>query len=195
MTQSTTATTSLNTVLVGPSGRALAEPIAKDLLNGLQHHLNMERQAHANYFAAAVWFAERELRGFSRYFREESQSEHGHAAQFAEYLIARGQSVELQSLEAPNQAWDSPADVFATSFLMEADITASLHQLYALGEHASDVRTTVFLDPMVDQQTQAENESAYLLGRVRFAGEDKSALLIIDNELYQGQHQPAALKD
>ena len=85
MTQSTTATTSLNTVLVGPSGRALAEPIAKDLLNGLQHHLNMERQAHANYFAAAVWFAERELRGFARYFREESQSEHGHAAQFAEY--------------------------------------------------------------------------------------------------------------
>ena len=86
-------------------------------------------------------------------------------------------------------------DVFATSFLMEADITASLHQLYALGEHASDVRTTVFLDPMVDQQTQAENEFAYLLGRVRFAGDDKSALLIIDNELYQGQHQPAALKD
>jgi ferritin len=195
MTQSTAATTSLNTVLVGPSGRALAEPIAKDLLNGLQHHLNMERQAHANYFAAAVWFAERELRGFARYFREESQSEHGHAAQFAEYLIARGQSVDLQSLEAPNQAWDSPADVFATSFLMEADITASLHQLYALGEHASDIRTTVFLDPMVDQQTQAENEFAYLLGRVSFAGDDKSALLIIDNELYQGQHQPAALKD
>ena len=195
MTQSTAASSSLNTVLVGPSGRALAEPIAKDLLNGLHHHLNMERQAHANYFAAAVWFAERELRGFARYFREESQSEHGHAAQFAEYLIARGQSVDLQPLEAPNQVWDSPADVFATSFLMEADITASLHQLCALGGHASDVRTTVFLDSMVDQQTQAENEFAYLLGRVRFAGDDKSALLTIDNELYQGQHQPATLKD
>ena len=194
MTQSTAASTSRNSVLVGPSGRALAEPIAEDLLNGLQHHLNMERQAHANYFAAAVWFAERELRGFARYFREESQSEHGHAAQFAEYLIARGQSVDLQPLEAPNQVWDGPTDVFSTSFLMEADITTSLHQMYAIGEHASDVRTTVFLDPMVDQQTNAENESAYLLGRVRFAGEDKSALLIIDNELYQGQHQPAALK-
>ena len=195
MTQSTAVTTSINTVLVGPSGRALAEPLSEGLLNGLHHHLNMERQAHANYFAAAVWFAERELRGFARYFREESQSEHGHAAQFAEYLIARGQSVDLQPLEAPNQVWDAPTDVFATSFLMEADITASLHQLYALGEHASDVRTTVFLDPMVDQQTQAENEFAYLLGRVRFAGEDKSALLIIDNELYQGQHQPATLKE
>ena len=70
MTQSTAASTSRNSVLVGPSGRALAEPIAEDLLNGLQHHLNMERQAHANYFAAAVWFAERELRGFARYFRK-----------------------------------------------------------------------------------------------------------------------------
>ena len=145
MTQSTAAKTALSTVLTGPAGRALAEPIAEDLLGGLQHHLNMERQAHV--------------------------------------------------LEAPNQVWESPAEVFATSFLMEADITASLHQLYALGEHASDVRTTVFLDPMVDQQTQAENEFAYLLGRVRFAGDDKSALLVIDNELYQGQHQPATLKD
>jgi hypothetical protein len=30
---------------------------------------------------------------------------------------------------------------------------------------------------------------------VRFAGDDKSAMLIIDNELYQGQHQPATLKE
>ena len=64
----------------GPSGRAVAEVIAPDLLNAIQDHLNMERQAHAAYFAAAIWFAERELRGFSRFFRDESSSEHEHAA-------------------------------------------------------------------------------------------------------------------
>ncbi|BEV35977.1 ferritin [Synechococcus sp. M16CYN] len=194
MTSVTTSQFGINAVNTGFSGRAVAEPMAEDLFNGLQHHLNMERQAHTNYFAAAIWFAERELKGFSKYFREESQTEHGHAAQFAEYLIARGQIVKLLSLEAPKQLWESPVDILASSFLMEADITASLHQLYALGEQVSDMRTTVFLDSMIDQQTQAENEFAYLLGRVKFARNEAPALLIIDNELYQGQHQPAVLK-
>merc|ERR1711991_985966 len=99
----------------GPSGRAIAEAIDTDLLSAIQAHLNMERQAHASYFAAAIWFAERELRGFSRFFREESNSEHEHAAKFAEYIIARGQSVALQVVDAPLQNWAYPADVIATA--------------------------------------------------------------------------------
>jgi ferritin len=166
-----------------------------ELLSAFQQHLNMERHAHAAYFASAIWFAERELRGFARYFRAESQSEHDHAAQFGEYLIARGQTVELHSLEAPLQTWATAEEIMKTSFLMEADVTTSLHQLYALAERASDVRTTVFLDPMIEKQIQAENEFAHLLGRVRFADNQPSAILIIDNELDEGRHQPATLQN
>ena len=52
---------------IGPSGRAMAEPMNPELLSLFQHHLNMERQAHTAYFAAAIWFAERELRGFAQF--------------------------------------------------------------------------------------------------------------------------------
>ena len=61
---STTSSISASSITCGPSGRAIAEAIDPDLLNAIQAHLNMERQAHASYFAAAIWFAERELRGF-----------------------------------------------------------------------------------------------------------------------------------
>merc|ERR1712100_648349 len=149
MTSSSSLKVSSN-VALGPAGRARAENMSGELLDAMQQHLNMERQAHASYFAAAIWFAERELRGFARYFRAESQSEHDHAAQFGEYLIARGQTVELHPLEAPLQTWATAEEIMKTSFLMEADVTTSLHQLYALAESASDVRTTVFLDPMID---------------------------------------------
>ena len=191
---SSTTPKSIESIALGPSGRAVAEPIELDLLNGLQHHLNMERQAHATYFAAAIWFAERELRGFSSFFRNESASEHDHAAKFAEYLIARGQSVQLLDIKAPVQSWSEPEDVMATSFLLEADVTASLQQLYAMAERASDTRTTVFLDPMVDQQTQAEHEVAHLLGRDRYANKQATAILLIDGELEQGRHRPASLQ-
>ena len=88
---STTSSISASSITSGPSGRAIAEAIDSDLLSAIQAHLNMERQAHASYFAAAIWFAERELRGFSRFFRDASNSEHVHAAKFAEYIIAREQ--------------------------------------------------------------------------------------------------------
>ena len=178
----------------GPSGRAVAEVIAPDLLNAIQDHLNMERQAHASYFAAAIWFAERELRGFSRFFRDESSSEHEHAAKFAEYIIARGQSVSLKAVEAPLQIWESPADVMASAFKMEVDVTSSLQQLYSMAERVTDTRTTVFLDPMVEMQTQSEHEFAHLLGRVKFADNQAAALLLIDNELDQGNNKPASLQ-
>jgi ferritin len=178
----------------GPSGRAVAEIIAPDLLNAIQDHLNMERQAHASYFAAAIWFAERELRGFSRFFRDESSSEHEHAAKFAEYIIARGQSVSLKAVEAPLQIWESPADVMASAFQMEVDVTSSLQQLYSMAERVTDTRTTVFLDPMVEMQTQSEHEFAHLLGRVKFADNQAAALLLIDNELDQGNNKPASLQ-
>jgi ferritin len=171
----------------------MAQAMDAGLLDGFQHHLNMERSASAAYFAMAIWFAERELRGFARFFKEEGRSEQEHAGQFADYLIARGQTVELLDLSAPRQNWSSAEEIMATSFQMEADVTSSLQQLYAQAERAADVRTTMFLDGMIDGQLASEHEFAHLLGRVRFAQGQPAALLIIDNELGEGQTTPARL--
>ena len=116
------------------------------------------------------------------------------SAKFADFLIARGQTVELHDLPAPQQQWTMPIDLMATSFQMEVDVTTSLQQLYAFAERSSDTRTTVFLDPMIEKQTQSEHEFAHLLGRVRFADNQASALLLIDNELELGKFQPASMQ-
>ena len=81
------------------------------------------------------------------------------------------------------QNWLSIEELIAHSFQMERDVTTSLHQLYALAERSSDIRTTVFLDPTIENQVDSEDEFAYLLGRVRFSQEQPSAMLIIDGEL------------
>ena len=177
----------------GPAGRAIAQSMEASLVEALHQHLTMERNASAAYFAIAIWFAERELRGFSHYFKQEAIQEQEHAAHFADYLIARGQTVVLQDVPSPRQEWISTDEIMAASFQMEADVTTSLHQLYAMAERASDMRTTVFLDPLVDNQVNSENELAHLLGRVRFAQNQPSAMLIIDGELSDGKHSPAKL--
>ena len=177
----------------GPAGRAMAHPMDRDLVEAFQQHLTLERKASAAYFAIAIWFAERELRGFSQFFKLEAQNEQLHASTFADYLIARGQTVALDDVLAPRQDWISEEEIMAASFTMEAEVTASLHQLYAMAERATDTRTNVFLDPIIDNQVEAENQFAYLLGRVKYAQSQPSAMLIIDSELNDGNDKPAKL--
>lgn len=180
-------------VPTGPSGRAMAQPMDPGLIEGLQQHLTMERRTSATYWALAIWFAERELRGFARYLMKEAHSEQHHAGLFADYLIARGQAVPLEDLPAPRQSFGSAEQIFAVVFAMEADVTSSLQQLYGMAERAGDVRTTVFLDPMVQSQIEAENQAAHLLGRVRYCQNEPAAMLVVDGELSADNHTPASV--
>ena len=173
----------------GPNGRALAESMSPDLLSAIQQHISIERHASITYLAMSIWCAERELAGFYQFFDGEAKSEQAHAVHFTQYLIARSQSNDLQTLEAPRQTWDHLASLMETAFQMEADTTSSIQSIYAMAERNSDTRTTVFLDPLIEAQIQSEDQFAYLLGRVKFANNDPTALLVIDNELRAGQTQ------
>jgi len=178
---------------LGPAGRAMAQPMEPDLLEALQHHLTMERQAHIAYTAMAVWCIQREWRGFAQHFKQEAADELGHAGLFADYLVQRAQGVQFEALPAPRQQWTGIDEILTDVFQMEADVTTSLHQLYALAERAGDVRTTVFLDPMIQGQIDGEHQVAHLLGRVRLAADNSAALLMIDAEISAGQIQPITL--
>merc|ERR1712164_13864 len=178
------------TIPTGPAGRAMAEPMSAELLDLMEAHLNLERQSAADYFAAAVWFAERELTGFAEHLRDEAKQEQEHAAKFADYLISRGQRPVLDTVEPPRQQWPDVEQVIANVFRMEADVTASVLQLYGIAEQDLDKRTTVFLDAIVDAQRISEHEAAYLLGRVKFAAGNPAAVMIIDAELREGEAKP-----
>ena len=167
----------------GPSGRAVSQEIDNDLLDNVLQHLTMERNANVQYFSMSLWFQERELNGFSSFFLKESKDELEHAYKFTDYLIARGQNVDLQELAKPNQQWDSIQELIAYAFSMEADLTISLQQLYAISERTSDIRMNVFLDPIVETQIKSEDEFAHILGKVKFSGENPSAILIVDDYL------------
>ena len=176
-------TTKKNLVNFGPSGRAVAQPMDSGLLDNFYEHLTMERYANVQYFSIYLWFQERDLDGFASYFLNESQAEMEHAYKFANYFIARGQTVKLQEIQSPIQSWDSFEDLVSYSFNMEADLTSSLQQLYSISERISDTRTCVFLDPIIEAQIKSEDEFAHILGKVKFAANQPSAILLIDSEL------------
>ena len=170
-------------VKFGLSGRAIAQDLDKDLLDYLYHHLTMERNASVQYYSISLWFQERDLYGFSSFFLNESKDEMNHAYTFSNYLIARGQRIDLHELEKPVQEWQNINDVISYAFNMEADLSSSLQQLYSMAERSFDSRTSVFLDPIMEGQIKSEDEFAHILGKVRFSDDQPSAILLIDAEL------------
>ena len=170
-------------IKTGPAGRAMAQPMDNDLLQLLYQHITMERNASSQYFGMSLWMEERELKGFAKFYKSECFNEQKHSYVFSNYLIGRGQTVVLDAIPSPRQTWDSVESLVADSFQMEADITSSLNQLYSIAERSSDTRTSVFLDPIVEGQISSEDELAHLYGKVKFAANQPSAILIIDSEL------------
>ena len=170
-------------LMYGPSGRAIAQEIDTNLLDNFFEHLTMERNANIQYFSMSLWFKERELRGFSSFFLNESNEEMSHVKKFTDYLIARGCKINLKDLPSPVQEWDSIQELINFAFKMESDLTTSLEQLYSISERASDIRSSVFLDPIVEAQINSEDAFAYLSGKVKFSENQPSAILLIDKEL------------
>ena len=177
--------------LLGPSGRAIAHPMEPELAKGLNQHITMERNASQFYFGFSLWFLQKELKGFSKFFQKESLEEQKHARCFSEYLVARSQNVYLEELKAPVIDTQEIVDILSFSLRMESDLSSSINQLYVIAEKNSDIRTTVFLDPSIENQIKSEDLFAYLLGRVKFAENNTSSLLIIDNEISNNEFKPA----
>ena len=168
---------------LGPSGRAVSQDMDDDLLENFFQHLTMERSANVQYYSMSLWFQERDLNGFSSFFIKESKDEMDHAYQFSNFLIARGQKIDLDLLQKPIQEWDSIQDLVAYAFNMETDLTISLQQLYSIAERSADIRANVFLDPIVESQIKSEDLFAHILGKVKFADGLPAAILMIDEYL------------
>ena len=69
-----TAFSKLN-IGTSPAGRAIAQPMDSSLVELLYDHVTTERNASAQYLAMSIWFAERDLLGFSKFFKNESFDE------------------------------------------------------------------------------------------------------------------------
>jgi ferritin len=158
-----------------------------DLLNGLNEHLKLEFRASHEYLAMAIWLAEHDLPGFSRWMRQQSSDELMHAQRIIDHLIERDQKVTLPAINAPPTGWKS-AEALCTHVLKnEQEVTGSINNLYAMAERAKDRPATVMLQWFVTEQMEEEAAARALLGRIRLAGNSGVGLLMVDQELASGK--------
>jgi ferritin len=123
------------------------------------------------------------LMGFGHWMRQQSREELEHAMKFFDFLLDRGEQVQLQAIEAPPYAFRSPLDTFEQALEHEKEITARINDLYELSVQENDYPAQVFLSWFITEQVEEEKSATDIVERLRMAGEDGAALLLLDGEL------------
>lgn len=157
--------------------------IDSKIQDAINKQINHEMTAAYNYLAMVVYFEQINLAGFALWMRMQHEEELEHAGKLFQYLLDRGGKIELDTIPKPSSEFASVAEVFETALKMEQANTASINRVYALAKELNDYATQSHLQWFLDEQVEEEKIMDETLGLVRFAGDDKSALLTLNNQM------------
>jgi ferritin len=161
------------------------------LEKALNDQVNKELQAWYSYLSLAAYCKSLNFNGFGAYMEMHAREEQAHAHRLMNYVLDRGAKVELQSIVPPKTEYASLVDVFNHAVEQERDNTRSIYELYELAKDVKDHSTVAALQWFLDEQVEEEKVMTEAQGLVNFAGDDKSALLAL-NQQFGGEAAASA---
>jgi ferritin len=175
-------------VLFHRTAMTLSPKLAK-LFN---EQINNEMSSSYVYLAMAAWFEQTPYSGFASWMFNQSREETMHALKFYQYLVDRDAKVELQPIPKPKAVFKSPIDVFEHSLKQEQLVTQQINELFEVAEQVKDHASKNLLLWFLNEQMEEEKTVRDMLDRLKFAGDDRASLLVLDREAAQ---RPAAAAD
>jgi ferritin len=160
------------------------------LEKALNDQINLELHAWYSYLAMAAFCRTRNLSGFAAFMDGHAREEQAHAHRLMNYLLDRGGRVNLQAISAPDAEFSSLLEIFVKSVDQEKGNTRAIYELYDLARSVNDYSTVAALQWFLDEQVEEEKVMTEALGLMRFAGDDKGALLAL-NQQFGRQAAPA----
>ncbi len=157
--------------------------MSDDLATAFNKQISMEISSSIAYLQMAAHFESENLIGMAAWMRSQSEEEREHALRFMDFVLDRGNKVSLGPIDMPVTDFDSVEQVFATALQQERDVTAAIHDLYRLASDQGDLGSYPFLQTFIEEQNEEESMVDTILERVKLAGGESSAILLLDSEL------------
>lgn len=154
-----------------------------DLAVAFNRQIGMELASSVAYLQMSAYFAERNLVGMSRWMRAQAEEERDHAHRFLDFVLDRGNRVELGPIAAPRSGFASAEEVFGAALEQEREVTKAIHELYRLASEQGDLASYPFLQDFIAEQNEEESMVETILDRVRLAEDSPGAILLLDSEL------------
>ncbi|MBW3667082.1 MAG: ferritin [Actinobacteria bacterium] len=154
-----------------------------ELAEAFNEQISMELASSTAYLQMSAYFEAQNLTGMASWMRMQSEEEREHAIRFFEFVVDRGNTVRVGGLDAPQAEFANPEQVFETALEQEQAVTKAIHDLYRLATDHGDLGSFPFLQSFIQEQNEEEATVETILERVRLAGNESSAILLLDSEL------------
>lgn len=154
-----------------------------ELASAVNDQITVEMASSVAYLQMAAHFETENLTGMASWMRMQAEEEKDHAHRFMDFVLDRGNSVRLGSIEAPESSFESVEHVFKTALEQEQMVTKAIHDIYRLASDKGDLASFPFLQEFIEEQNEEEATVETILERVRLAGGESSAILLLDREL------------
>jgi ferritin len=162
-----------------------------ELLQAFLDQVGLEQASAQAYLQMAVWAQTHDLTGTASWLRSQAAEEAGHAHRFLDFLLNRGVEVRLQPLAAPRADFDGVVAVFEAALAHEQLVTESIGKLYAAAQASGDYQSLPLLSWFLTEQVEEESSVRTIVGELRLAHADPTALLLLDRELPSRRDGPA----
>ena len=137
------------------------------------------------YLAMSSYFLDRDLDGFANFFRIQAEEENDHAMRQFDYLHEVDGKIQIASIDAPINEFDSLLEVFEKALDHEQFITKCIHQIVKAALDEGDFATHQFFQWFVAEQVEEEALMRNLIAKIKLIEDDKSALYMMNEELMQ----------
>ena len=157
--------------------------LSKNLRNALNSQLNKEIYSAYLYLSMSSYAGSIGLKGSANWFMVQYQEEMVHAMKVYSFINSRGEHTELAAIAAPPTEFRTLLDMFEQTLAHEQTITASINELTDLALAEKDHATNIFLQWLVTEQIEEEENDRDIIGKLRLIGDNGQGLLMLDNEL------------
>jgi ferritin len=156
----------------------------------INKQINAEFASAYLYLSMATYLNDQNLAGFSNWMKAQYEEEKFHAMKMYDYVLERGGSVVLDTIEKPKHNWKNIIDVFKDTLKHEEGVTALINDLTSLAIDQRDHATVNFMQWFVDEQVEEEASVSELLAQLELVEGKGSGLFMLDREAGQRKFTP-----
>ena len=150
--------------------------------DGFNQQIKHELSSGYLYLSMSAHLDHENLPGFAHWMRLQAQEELEHAMRLFDYVLRRGGLVELDGIDAPRTDFGSPLTLFESVLEHERAVTGMIHGLFELSGKEGDWAAQQELQWFIGEQVEEEDAAATARDRVRMAGDDQAAMLMLDQQ-------------
>jgi bacterioferritin B len=129
----------------------------------LTRQIGNEFAASHQYVAIAVWFDSQDLPRLAAHFYRQSLEERNHALMMVQYMLDRGQNVQIPGVEPVRNDFTSVVEPIALALSQEKQVTADIEALFARAREETDALGEQFMLWFLKEQVEEVASMSTLL--------------------------------